>query len=264
MNKYYDRPGQTQYGQRHENDFAANVMSGITDNTERSYCNPLQSRIFTLIELLVVMAIISILAAIMLPALGKAQNQARAIQCVGNLKQVGIMISGYAGDFEDRFASSDTGGGVSATWSEFLISYNNIGDSSRAIFLCPSSSQKVWHTWYTYAALYRSGLSQYTPFIRLNKIRQTSRAMLVGDGWDALNSRPNFRMYRQKLDNYGNPHLLHNSKANFLFADMHVSAKSFGDIMQGEVLYKDTYEEQFGLNVKFENVFSVTGGAIGM
>ena len=64
------------------------------------------SRGFTLIELLVVVAILAILAALLLPALARAHDEARKAQCLSNLRQVATFYHFYNEDNRNRLPTA--------------------------------------------------------------------------------------------------------------------------------------------------------------
>ncbi len=112
----------------------------------------MRNKHFTLIELLVVIAIIAILASLLLPALNKARNTARASQCVSQEKQVMSAVQLYSNEY--RF-----GPGFGNTNQMILDSTKNSTDGTILhrhlmpylgnkveVFHCPSDTDDFWRT----------------------------------------------------------------------------------------------------------------------
>jgi prepilin-type N-terminal cleavage/methylation domain-containing protein/prepilin-type processing-associated H-X9-DG protein len=99
--------------------------------------------IFTLIELLIVIAIIAILAAMLLPALNKAREQARKTVCTNQLKQLGTTITLYHDDNAGYLPRQGTAAsGDTRRWFDLVMPYcsteKNWYDIKQPLWDCPA------------------------------------------------------------------------------------------------------------------------------
>lgn len=212
---------------------------------------------FTLIELLVVIAIIAILAAILFPVFSSAKSAAKNAGCLSNLKQIGVGMNLYMGDWEDTLPL-DSHLGVENAWITTLLVYTK----SKEITRCPvdpspnfrqplPGARKVRLSSYG-TSFWLSQQNELTPSVyagynQLSKIATPASTIYLAelrwrsvsehfhpglwypDNEDGIVLDPNRELQQSH----------HAGRANYLFADWHAKA----------LLFPQTFSREGGIDL---------------
>lgn len=188
---------------------------------------------FTLIELLCVIAIIAILAALLLPALGQARLKAQRIKCVSQLRQTGMAFTLFAHDHGGRFpmeVPTNAGGSLEfvqpaslanafdVSFRHFLAISNEI--VTPRVLACPTDTRQPALNFGSF------GNENLSYFASLNANPARPESILAGDRNITNEVATIYSLQSGASDTIRWTEEMHRFKGNLLFSDSHVEESS--------------------------------------
>ena len=207
---------------------------------------------FTLIELLLVIAIIAFLAALLLPALSKAREQAKAIGCTSMMKQRALWAEFYSSDYQVLLPCSARLTDIKGIWFYQMLDYSNMKEATfrEQDASCPSdtnpngpytdSPATATLGPYKLSLLYNTYFGQqltnwnYYNFIKTGSIRKPSSCGHIFEGHIDTSigrSRAMPWMIQEGMAGDYDADFRHNMRSNILYLDGHTDKLSRLEIL---------------------------------